>query len=100
MTLREALISFNLRIGHPECLANLEIMNYADLCRFSLLKYFQSQKFRDDMDDCILAVQEANEHGYDIEDLVLLIVKSHSEDGLTLKVDISESYMDSIDTYQ
>ena len=98
MTLREALVSFNLRIGHPECLANLEIKNYNELCRYSLLKYFQSSKFRDDMETAVLDVQEGFDHGY--EDFVLLIVKNPSTDKLDLKVDLVESYMDSIESYQ
>lgn len=97
MTLREALVSFNLRIGHPEILANLQIKNYNDLCRYSLLKYFQSSKFRDDMETAVLDVQEGFDHGY--EDFVLLIVKNPSTDELNLKVDLVESYMDSIQSY-
>lgn len=100
MTLRNALIGFNLRIGHPECLANLEIKNFSDLCRYSLLNYFQSTKFRDDMESAVSDVQEAHEHGYDNEDLVLLIVKNPMNGKLDLRIDLSDSYTDSIETYQ
>ena len=97
MTLREALIGLNLRISHPEILAGLKIANYEDLCILSLYKYFTSAKFHDDMNTAVLDIQEGLDHGY--ENFVLLIVRSRAGD-LFMKVDLLESFKDSIETYQ
>ena len=97
MTLREALVSFNLRTSHPEILANLEIKNYDKFCRYSLLNYFQSLNFRNDMESCVLDIQEGYEHGYDG---FFLYFAKNSYDKLELKVDLIEFFKDSIESYE
>ena len=99
MTLRNALVSFNLRIGHPECLANLEIKNYDSICRYALLKYFQSKKFYADMETAILDYQEGIDYGYSDADFALFFVKD-SEGEYELRVDLIDPFVDNIDTYE
>ena len=98
MTLRQALISLNLRIGHPDCLANLQIKNYEGLCIIALMRYFQSSQFSKDLESAEDNIIEGCANGYD--DFVILIVKDPETGEYRLKVDLDEYYQDSIETYQ
>ena len=95
MTLQEALISFDIRIDISDALLKMEIEDYIDFCRYSLLKYFTSYKFRDDLDKAFSYVKEQSANGY--EDLVLYFTK-YSDGTLELKAKLTG--IDCIDTYQ
>ena len=96
MTLREALVRMNLRINHPDVLADMKIANYDDFCSLAIERYFKSSQFFEDMEVAVLDVQEGYDHGFD--SFVLYFVRE--SENLKLKVDLLDYYIDTIDTYQ
>jgi len=52
VTLNQLLNELHLQVNYPLELGNLTIKNEALFCRYALLKYFESEKFQDDLDNC------------------------------------------------
>lgn len=60
MTLRKmADLSKDLFIETPDLFDDEEIRFSEDFCRYALLKYVQSQKFKEDMETCLLDYEES-----------------------------------------
>ena len=95
MTLREVVAVTRLSgISYPEPLANLSICNIDNLCGIEVIDYLLSPKFKEDMDNAVLDVQDAMDHG--VTDLFFYIDANGEE--YELKVG-SVPPIDCIDEY-
>lgn len=53
MTLKNLLSEIHLVVNYPVELGNLHVRNESEYCRYALLKYFQTPKFQDDLEECL-----------------------------------------------
>lgn len=60
MTLQQLLSELNLTVNFPDELGNLTVDNETEFCRYALLKYFKTENFQKDLNNCLIDLQLVN----------------------------------------